>query len=179
MWSVLNCLDILSEDKDAATSSTADSLLKNIFCFNFVLGIMVPNSVLISIVYLHLLSTAVPAAAAHLPRAQPEVGAGRGGDQPVRGGDTLGCRVSVTMVAVLMLCEKYRFDLANLASVPTSLVPISEIVKLQTSRRFVSAVQHTITLLRQNCPACDRLVTGGQPSQWVLGGTGSWVFVEV
>ena len=122
MWSVLNCLDILSEDKDAATSSTADSLLKNIFCFNFVLGIMVPNSVLISIVYLHLLSTAVPAAAAHLPRAQPEVGAGRGGDQPVRGGDTLGCRVSATMVAVLMLCEKYRFDLANLASVPTSLV---------------------------------------------------------
>ena len=123
MWSVLNCLDILSEDKDAATSSTADSLLKNIFCFNFVLGIMVPNSVLISIVYLHLLSTAVPAAAAHLPRAQPEVGAGRGGDQPVRGGDTLGCRVSATMVAVWMLCEKYRFDLANLASVPTSLVP--------------------------------------------------------
>ena len=122
MWSVLNCLDILSEDKDAATSSTADSLLKNIFCFNFVLGIMVPNSVLISIVYLHLLSTAVPAAAAHLPRAQPEVGAGRGGDQPVRGGDTLGCRVSATMVAVWMLCEKYRFDLANLASVPTSLV---------------------------------------------------------
>ena len=61
---------------------------------------MVPNSVLISIVYLHLLSTAVPAAAAHLPRAQPEVGAGRGGDQPVRGGDTLGCRVSATMVAV-------------------------------------------------------------------------------
>ena len=124
MWSVLNCLDILSEDKDAATSSTADSLLKNIFCFNFVLGIMVPNSVLISIVYLHLLSTAVPAAAAHLPRAQPEVGAGRGGDQPVRGGDTLGCRVSATMVAVWMLCEKYRFDLANLASVPTSLVLI-------------------------------------------------------
>ena len=122
MWSVLNCLDILTEDKDAATSSTADSLLKNIFCFNFVLGIMVPNSVLISIVYLHLLSTAVPAAAAHLPRAQPEVGAGRGGDQPVRGGDTLGCRVSATMVAVWMLCEKYRFDLANLASVPTSLV---------------------------------------------------------
>ena len=113
---------VLSEDKDAATSSTADSLLKNIFCFNFVLGIMVPNSVLISIVYLHLLSTAVPAAAAHLPRAQPEVGAGRGGDQPVRGGDTLGCRVSATMVAVWMLCEKYRFDLANLASVPTSLV---------------------------------------------------------
>ena len=125
MWSVLNCLDILSEDKDAATSSTADSLLKNIFCFNFVLGIMVPNSVLISIVYLHLLSTAVPAAAAHLPRAQPEVGAGRGGDQPVRGGDTLGCRVSATMVAVWMLCEKYRFDLANLASVPTSLVNIT------------------------------------------------------
>ena len=60
------CLDILSEDKDAS-----DSLLKNIFSFNFVLGIMVPNSVLISIVYLHLLSTAVPAAAAHLPRAQP------------------------------------------------------------------------------------------------------------
>ena len=89
---------------------------------HFVLGIMVPNSVLISIVYLHLLSTAVPAAAAHLPRAQPEVGAGRGGDQPVRGGDTLGCRVSVTMVAVWMFCEKYRFDLANLASVPTSLV---------------------------------------------------------
>ena len=28
---------------------------------------------------------AVPAAAAHLPGAQPEVGAGRGGDQPVRG----------------------------------------------------------------------------------------------
>ena len=118
MWSVLNCLDILSEDKDAATSSTADSLLNNIF----VLGIMVPNSVLISIVYLHLLSTAVPAAAAHLPRAQPEVGAGRGGDQPVRGGDTLGCRVSATMVAVWMLCEKYRFDLANLASLLRSLV---------------------------------------------------------
>ena len=78
---------------------------------------MVPNSVLISIVYLHLLSSAVPAAAAHLPRAQPEVGAGRGGDQPVRG-----CRVSATMVAVWTLCEKYRFDLANLASVPTSLV---------------------------------------------------------
>ena len=112
----------MSEDKDAATSSTSDSLLKNIFCFNFVLGIMVPNSVLISIVYLHLLSTAVPAAAAHLPRAQPEVGAGRSGDQPVRGGDTLGCRVSATMVAVWMLCEKYKFDLANLASVPTSLV---------------------------------------------------------
>ena len=55
----------------------------------------------------------------------------------------------------------------------------SKIVKLQTSRRFVSAVQHTITLLRQNCPGCDRLVTGGQPSQWALGGTGSWVFVEV
>ena len=34
----------------------------------------------------------------------------------------LGCRVSATMVAVWMLCEKYRFDLANLASVPTSLV---------------------------------------------------------
>ena len=125
MWSVLNCLDILSEDKDAATSSTADSLLKNIFCFNFVLGLMVPDSVLISIVYLHLLSTAVPAAAAHLPRAQPEVVAGRGSDQPVRGGDTLGCRVSVTMVAVWMFCEKYRFDLANLASVPTSLVTSS------------------------------------------------------
>ena len=43
---VLNCLDILSEDKDAATSSTADSLLKNIFSFNFVLGIMTLNSVL-------------------------------------------------------------------------------------------------------------------------------------
>ena len=55
MWSVLNCLDILSEDKDAATSSTADSLLKNIFCFNFVLGIMVPNSVLISIIYIYYL----------------------------------------------------------------------------------------------------------------------------
>ena len=91
---------------------------------------MVPNSVLISIVYLHLLSTAVPAAAAHLPRAQPEVGAGRGGDQPVRGGDTLGCRVSVTMVAVWMFCEKYRFDLANLASVPTSLVEGSGIGRL-------------------------------------------------
>ena len=43
---VLNCLNILSEDKDAATSSTADSLLKNIFSFNFVLGIMTLNSVL-------------------------------------------------------------------------------------------------------------------------------------
>ena len=42
---VLNCLNILSEDKDAATSSTADSLLKNIFSFNFVLGIMTLNSV--------------------------------------------------------------------------------------------------------------------------------------
>ena len=115
----MNCLDILSEDKDAS-----DSLLKNIFSFNFVLGIMVPNSVLISIVYLHLLSTAVPAAAAHLPRAQPEVGAGRGGDQPVRGGDTLGCRVSATMVAVWMLCEKYRFDLPNLASLLRSLVDV-------------------------------------------------------
>ena len=71
---VLNCLNILSEDKDAATSSTADSLLKNIFSFNFVLGIMTLNSVLshtsrlclpagttISIFYLHLLSTALPA----------------------------------------------------------------------------------------------------------------------
>merc|ERR1711978_92570 len=88
---------------------------------------MVPNSVS-SIVYLHLLSTAVPAAAAHLSRAQPEVGAGRGGDQQVRGGDTLGCRVSATMVAVWMLCEKYRFDLANLASVPTSLVEPPSII---------------------------------------------------
>ena len=120
MWSVLNCLDILSEDKDAATSSTADSLLKNIFCFNFVLGIMVPNSVLISIVYLHLLSTAVPAAAAHLPRAQPEVGAGRGGDQPVRGGDTLGCRVSATMVAVWMFCEKCFFQPPSASYTPQS-----------------------------------------------------------
>ena len=137
MWSVLNCLDILSEDKDAATSSTADSLLKNIFCFNFVLGIMVPNSVLISIVYLHLLSTAVPAAAAHLPRAQPEVGAGRGGDQPVRGGDTLGCRVSATMVAVWMFCEKYRFDLANLASVPTSLVSLTDGAKIAEVSRLL------------------------------------------
>ena len=145
---VLNCLDILSEDKDAATSSTADSLLKNIFCFNFVLGIMVPNSVLISIVYLHLLSTAVPAAAAHLPRAQPEVGAGRGGDQPVRGGDTLGCRVSATMVAVWMLCEKYRFDLANLASVPTSLVnPMTNKIK-----KFLYILEHLIPDGRDEIP---------------------------
>ena len=135
----MNCLDILSEDKDASTSSTADSLLKNIFSFDFVLGIMTLNSVLshtsrlclppgttISIFYLHLLSTAVPAAAAHLPRAQSEVGAGRGGDQPVRGGDTLGCLVSAQLVAVWLLCEKYRYDLLYLASVLRSLViPIS------------------------------------------------------
>ena len=43
---VLKCLHVLSEDKDAATSSTADSLLKNIFSFNFVLGIMMLNAVL-------------------------------------------------------------------------------------------------------------------------------------
>ena len=43
---VLKCLHILSEDKDATTSSTADSLLKNIFSFNFVLGIMMLNAVL-------------------------------------------------------------------------------------------------------------------------------------
>ena len=41
-----------------------------------------------------------------------------------------------------------------------------------------AALQHAVTLLRQNCPACDRLVTGGQPGWWALGGTGSWVFVE-
>ena len=123
---VLNCLDILSEDKDAATSSTADSLLKNIFCFNFVLGIMTlsqpAQQYLFLIFYLHLLSTAVPAAATHLPRAQSEVGAGRGGDQPVRGGDTLGCLVSAQLVAVWLLCEKYRYDLLYLASVLRSLV---------------------------------------------------------
>ena len=110
---MLSCLNILSEDKDAATSSTADSLLKNIFSFNFVLGIMTLNSVLshksrpqpaqqyLFSIYIHLLSTAVPAAAAHLPRAQSEVGAGRGGDQPVRGHtwlpgqcQPLGCRLA-------------------------------------------------------------------------------------
>ena len=42
----MNCLDILSEDEDAVTFSTADSLLKNIFSFDFVLGIMTLNSVL-------------------------------------------------------------------------------------------------------------------------------------
>ena len=113
---VLNCFNILSEDKDAATSSTADSLLKNIFSFNFVLGIINNDAefcleshisaacaaagTTISIFYLHLLSTAVPAAAAHLPRAQSEVGAGRGCDQPVRGHTWLpgqcptGCRLA-------------------------------------------------------------------------------------
>ena len=67
----------------------------------------------------------MPAAAAHLPRAQSEVGAGRGGDQPVRGGDTLGCRVSAQLVAVWPLCEKYRYDLLYLASVLRSLVVVT------------------------------------------------------
>ena len=87
---------------------------------------------------------------------------------------------------------KFPRVIQPLLKVPTSLNSVLNVkalvgtfnqekalVKLQTSRRFVSAVQHTVTLLRQNCPACDRLVTGGQPSQWAVGGTGSWVFVEV
>ena len=76
----------------------------------------------------------MPAAAAHLPRAQSEVGAGRGGDQPVRGGDTLGCRVSANLVAVWMLCEKYRFDLPNLASVLRLLVKLSKAQVKQLSQ---------------------------------------------
>ena len=76
----------------------------------------------ISIFYLHLLSTAVPTAAAHLPRAQSEVGAGRGGDQPVRGHTWLPGQCQ--LVAVWLLCEKYRYDLLYLASVLRSLVLI-------------------------------------------------------
>ena len=37
-------------------------------------------------------------------------------------GDTLGCRVSAQLVAVWLLCEKYRYDLLYLASVLRSLV---------------------------------------------------------
>ena len=37
-------------------------------------------------------------------------------------GDTLGCRVSAHLVAVWLLCEKYRYDLLYLASVLRSLV---------------------------------------------------------
>ena len=62
----------------------------------------------------------MPAAAAHLPRAQSEVGAGHRVTSQC--GDTLGCRVSAQLVAVWLLCEKYRYDLLYLASVLRSLV---------------------------------------------------------
>ena len=71
----------------------------------------------------------MPAAAVHLPRAQSEVSAGRGGDQPVQCGDTLGCRVSAQLVAVWLLCEKYRYDLLYLASVLRSLVTDAKVIR--------------------------------------------------
>ena len=112
---VLNCLNILSEDKDAATSSTADSLLKNIFSFNFVLGIMTLNSVLshtsrlrvpqpaqqyLFSIYIYYLPLCLLRPHTSLARAQSEVGTGRGCDQPVRGHTWLpgqcptGCRLA-------------------------------------------------------------------------------------
>ena len=43
---VVKCLSILSSDKDPVTASTADSLLKNVFSFKFVIGICMLNKVL-------------------------------------------------------------------------------------------------------------------------------------
>ena len=134
---VLNCLNILSEDKDAATSSTADSLLKNIFSFNFVLGIMTLNSVLS-----HTSRLRVPQPAQqylfsiyiyYLPlcplRPHTSLGLSRrlvlGAAVTSQCGDTLGCRVSAQLVAVWLLCEKYRYDLLYLASVLRSLVVVT------------------------------------------------------
>ena len=135
---VLNCLNILSEDKDAATSSTADSLLKNIFSFDFVLGIMTLNSVLS-----HTSRLRVPQPAQqyllsiyiyYLPlcplRPHTSLGLSRrlvlGAAVTSQCGDTLGCRVSAQLVAVWPLCEKYRYDLLYLASVLRSLVLMTD-----------------------------------------------------
>jgi hypothetical protein len=133
---VLNCLNILSEDKDAATSSTADSLLKNIFSFNFVLGIMTLNSVLSHTSWLRVPQPAQQYLFSiyiyYLPlcplRPHTSLGLSRrlvpGAAVTSQCGDTLGCRVSAQLVAVWLLCEKYRYDLLYLASVLRSLVPI-------------------------------------------------------
>ena len=43
---VVKCLGILSRDKDPVTASTADSLLKNVFSFKFIVGITMLNTVL-------------------------------------------------------------------------------------------------------------------------------------
>ena len=48
-------------------------------------------------------------------------------------GDTLGCRVSAQLVAVWLLCEKYRYDLLYLASVLRSLVGYFAVKNLSTN----------------------------------------------
>ena len=49
-------------------------------------------------------------------------------------GDTLGCRVSAQLVAVWLLCEKYRYDLLYLASVLRSLVLTTALIGLLMGR---------------------------------------------